>query len=153
MQNLVEIGPSNAPHGQHKWKDATEQMKNMTLARTRTQLLGFSSADALPTNLRVPVGRTWKFIPICFQIINALRCHPFMWTFILDMLLLSVFSFFMFVHCWLHYRIQQFSLIYVVVESTLLNYANPCRNCIFQRFARAAQKKGRNGTNEKSETS
>ena len=29
-------------------------MKNMKIARTRTQFPGFSSADALPTNLRVP---------------------------------------------------------------------------------------------------
>ena len=47
------------------------------------------------------------------------------------------------------YIVQQFSLIYVIYESTLLNYANPCRNGTFQRFARAVQKKGRNGTNEK----
>ena len=47
---------------------------------------------------------------------------------------------------------QQFSLIYVVFVSTYLNYANPCRNRTFQRFARAAQKKGRKGTNEKSDT-
>ena len=59
MQTLVEIGPSNASQGQHRRKDATEQMKNQTLARTRTLVLGFSSADALPTKLRVPVGRTW----------------------------------------------------------------------------------------------
>ena len=58
MQNLVEIGPSNASQGQRGRKDATEQMKNLTLARTRTQVLGFFSADALPTKLRVPVGRT-----------------------------------------------------------------------------------------------
>ena len=32
--------------------------KNLTLARTRTQVLGISSADALPTKLRVPVGGT-----------------------------------------------------------------------------------------------
>ena len=37
-------------------------------------------------------------------------------------------------------------------ESTLLNYADPCRNWTFQRFERAAQKKGRNRTNEKSGT-
>ena len=37
-------------------------------------------------------------------------------------------------------------------ESTLLNYAYPCRNWTFQRFARAAQKKGCNGTNKKSDT-
>ena len=56
MQSLVEIGPSNASQGQHIRKDATEQMKNMTLARTLTQVPGFSSADALATRLRVPVA-------------------------------------------------------------------------------------------------
>ena len=34
----------------------------------------------------------------------------------------------------------------VYFESTLLNYAYPCRNWTFQRFARAVHKKGRNGT-------
>ena len=33
----------------------------------------------------------------------------------------------------------------------LLNYANPCRNWTFKRFARVAEKKERNGTNEKSD--
>ena len=56
MHTLVEIGPSNASQGQHRRKDATEQMKNLTLARTRTQVPGFSSADALTTKLRVPVA-------------------------------------------------------------------------------------------------
>ena len=37
------------------------------------------------------------------------------------------------------------SLFYVVFESTLLNYANPCLNWAFQRFARVAEKKERNG--------
>ena len=50
MQTLVEIGPSNASQGQHRRKDATEQMKNLTLARIRTKVPGFSSADALTTN-------------------------------------------------------------------------------------------------------
>ena len=56
MQILVKIGPSNASQGQHRRKDATEQMKSLTLSRTRTQVLGFSSADALTTKLRVPVA-------------------------------------------------------------------------------------------------
>ena len=47
MQTIVEIGPSNASQGQHRLKDSTEQLKNQTLARTRTQVPGFSSADAL----------------------------------------------------------------------------------------------------------
>ena len=62
MQTLVEIGPSNASQQQRRNKDATEQIKNLTLARTWNQVLCFSSADALPTKLRVPVGRTWIFI-------------------------------------------------------------------------------------------
>ena len=60
MQTLVEIGPSNASHGQHRRKDATEQIRNLSLARTRTHVLGFSSADALPTKLQVPVGVVGK---------------------------------------------------------------------------------------------
>ena len=56
IQTVVEIGPSNPSQGQHRRKDATEQMKNMTLARTRTQVPGFSSADALATKQRVPVA-------------------------------------------------------------------------------------------------
>ena len=44
------------------------------------------------------------------------------------------------------------SLFDVVLESTLSNYANHCRNWTFQRFARVAEKKERNGTNEKSDT-
>ena len=88
MPTLVEIGPSNTSQGQHRRKDATEQMKNLTLARTRTQVLGLSSADALPTKQRVPAGRTCILILISCQILNSLRCLPFIWTFILDMLLL-----------------------------------------------------------------
>ena len=55
MQTLVNIGPSNASQEQHRRKDATEQMKNLKLAWSRTQVPGFSSADALSTKLRVPV--------------------------------------------------------------------------------------------------
>ena len=44
------------------------------------------------------------------------------------------------------------SLVYAVFESTLLNYANPCGNWTFQRFARVAEKKERNEFNEKSDT-
>ena len=56
MQTLIKIGPSNASQGQHRRKDATEQMKNPTLARIGTQVPGFSSADALTTMPRVPVA-------------------------------------------------------------------------------------------------
>ena len=96
MQILDEIGSSNASQEKRGRKDATEQMKNLTLAKTRTQVPGYSSADALTTKLRVPVAEPEFFILISFQILNSLRCLPFMWTF-LDMLLLSVFS--QFVHC------------------------------------------------------
>ena len=43
-------------------------------------------------------------------------------------------------------------MFYVVFESTLLNYANPCQNWTFRRFARVAEKKERNGTDKKSDT-
>ena len=56
MQTLVEIGHSNASQVQNWKKDATEQMKNLTLARTRTQVAVISSANALATKQRVPVA-------------------------------------------------------------------------------------------------
>ena len=46
MPTLVEIGPSNASQGQHRRKDSTEQIKNMTLAGSRTQVPGFSSGSS-----------------------------------------------------------------------------------------------------------
>ena len=54
MPTLVEICPSNASQGQHRRKDATEQIKNLTLAGSRTQVPGFSSADAIATKPQVP---------------------------------------------------------------------------------------------------
>ena len=56
MQTLVEIGHSNASQVQDWKKDSTEQMKNLTLARTRTQVAVIASADALATKQRVPVA-------------------------------------------------------------------------------------------------
>ena len=56
MQAHVQIGPSNASQGQHRRMDVTEQMKNLILARIRTQIPGFSSADALSTKPLVPVA-------------------------------------------------------------------------------------------------
>ena len=61
MQTHVEIGLSSASQGQHGGKDATEQMKNLTLASTRTQDPGFSRADALTNKLRVPVAEPELF--------------------------------------------------------------------------------------------
>ena len=58
MQNPYEIGPSIASQRPHRRKNATEQLKNLTLAGSQTQVLGISSTEALPTNLRVPVGGT-----------------------------------------------------------------------------------------------
>ena len=55
MPTLIEIGPTNASQGQHGRKDATEQIKNLTLAGSRTQVPGFSSAGAITTKPRVPV--------------------------------------------------------------------------------------------------
>ena len=54
--NPYEIGPSNTSQGQHRRKDATEQIINLTLARSRTKVPGFSSADAVTAMPRVPVA-------------------------------------------------------------------------------------------------
>ena len=91
MPTLVEIGPSKASQGQHRRKDATEQIKILTLAGSRTQVPGFSSTDAITTKPRVPVAVPEFFILISFLILNSPRCFPFVLTFILDMLLLSDF--------------------------------------------------------------
>ena len=55
MPTFVEIGPSNASQGQHRRKDETEQNKNLTLAGSRTQVPGFSSADAMTTNKKITI--------------------------------------------------------------------------------------------------
>ena len=82
--------------------------------------------------------------------LDSLRCIPFMWTFH-DMLLLSVFV----IICPLLISLYNIAVLIIVCRSMstlLLKYANPCRNWTFKRVARAALKKGRNGTNEKSDT-
>ena len=56
MPTIVEIGPSNASQGQHRRKDAAEQILNLTLAGSRTQVPDFSSADAVTAMPRVPVA-------------------------------------------------------------------------------------------------
>ena len=56
------------------------------------------------------------------------------------------------VHINMYIYIHNIAVLLIICrfESTLLlKYANPCRQWTFQRFARAAQKKGRNGRNEK----
>ena len=56
MPTIVEIGPSTASQGQHRRKDATEQIRNLKLAGSLTQVPGFSSADAITARPRVPVA-------------------------------------------------------------------------------------------------
>ena len=64
MQTPVEFGPSNASPGQHRRNDETEL--NLTLARIRTQVPGFSNADALTTMPRVPVAKLEFFSLLAF---------------------------------------------------------------------------------------
>ena len=84
----------------------------------------FLSADALPTNIRVPVGRTRILIPISFQILDSLRCLPFMWTFILDMLLLSFF--FILHNCPLLIPLYNTAVL-INICRFLINVANVCK--------------------------
>ena len=67
MLTHVEIGLSSASQWQHGRKDATEKMKNLTIARTRTQVPGFSSADALTSKLRVPMAEPELFSIYAFR--------------------------------------------------------------------------------------
>ena len=45
MPTLVEIGPSNASQGQHRRKDATEQIKNLTLDTRKAGDLGSTPSE------------------------------------------------------------------------------------------------------------
>ena len=145
MQTLVEIGPSNASQGQHRRKDETEQMKNLTLARTRTQVPGFSSADDLANRLRVPVAEPEFLYPYKLSDLRFTPLPSLHGDFFLDMLLLRVFF-----RIWpLFISLYNIAVLIIICrfESRLLSkYANSCQNWTFQRFARAAQKKGCNGT-------
>ena len=89
MQTLVEIGPSNASQGQHRRKDATEQMKNLTHARTRFQVLGFSSANDFELYL--------------------MRCG----VMLLLLIMYTHIYIYIYIYIYIKYIIQQFSLIYV----------------------------------------
>ena len=149
MQTLVEIGPFSASQGQHRRKDATEQMKNLTHARTRNQVPGFTCADALTLGY----GCQWqnlnfypcklpdhKFTPLPSLHVDFSRHVVTYCFFIICPLLISL------------YNVAVFVIICRLESTLLLKYANPCRNFTFLRFAMTAQKKGRNGTNEKSDT-
>ena len=72
MPTLVEIGPSNASQGQHRRKDATEKKKK-SLAGSRAQVPGFSSANAITTRPRVPAGDLVSTPSEC-QIFYLFRC-------------------------------------------------------------------------------
>ena len=82
---IYEIGPSNASQGQHRRKDATEQIKNLTLAGSRTQVPGFSSATGTRgiavTASALEKPGTWVRLPasvrffIC-SVASFLLCCP-----------------------------------------------------------------------------
>ena len=149
MQTLVEIGHSNASQVQDWKKDATEQMKNLTLARTRTQVAVISSADALATKQLVPVAEPefypYKLSDLIFTPLPSLHvdffstCCYLVFFCIICPVLISL------------YNIAVLIIICSFESTLLLKYANPCRNWTFQRVVSAGLKKGRNGTNEKSD--
>ena len=56
MPTIVEIGPSNDSQEQHRIREATEQIKNLTLSGSRTQAPLLLSADAIATKPREPVA-------------------------------------------------------------------------------------------------
>ena len=67
-------------HGSRERKNATEQIKNMTLARISTQVLRHNGRRSTKW-ATVSVGRTWILIHIRFHISNPLRRYlSFVWT-------------------------------------------------------------------------
>ena len=53
---LSKLYPSTLRKGSIEERTPNKQIKNMTLAMTRTKVLGFSSADVLAIKLRIPVA-------------------------------------------------------------------------------------------------
>ena len=74
MPTLVEIGPSKASQEQHRRKDATEQIKNLTLAGSRTQVPGFSSADAITTMYIYSIYSIYVYIYIYSDLFFLHNC-------------------------------------------------------------------------------
>ena len=58
MQTNTKLDFPTLRKGSTEESSQRNKKKYLTLARTRTHVLGISSAYALPTNLRVPVGGT-----------------------------------------------------------------------------------------------
>ena len=81
LPTQVEIGPSNASPGSLERKNATEQIKNMTLARIWTQVLRYIA----PTLYQLSYVDSWqnlKLIFLCFHIFKSLRHYlSYGWTF------------------------------------------------------------------------
>ena len=70
MPTLVEIGPSNASQGQHRRKDATEQIKNLTLASSADAVTAMHSGYCIGTRKAGDLGST----PSECQIFYLFRC-------------------------------------------------------------------------------
>ena len=118
-----------------------EQMKNLTLARIRTQVPCFSSKDALSTKPRVPVAESEFFFQYAF------RSYTYSVAFHSCGLFSTCCYLVFFIICPLLITLYNIALLIIIYrfESKLeLRYATPCRNWTFQRYARAAQRKGRN---------
>ena len=116
-------------------------MKNLTLARIRTQDPCFSSKDALFTKPRVPVAEP-EFLSL-----YAFRSYTYSGAFPSCRLFSTCCYLMFFILCPLLtilYNIALLIIIYRFESKLELRYANPCRNWTFQRYARAAQRKGRN---------
>ena len=115
-----------------------------------------SPAFLVPMPLPTSHGCQWQDLNFYPYKLSDLKLTPFP-SLHVDLLYptccyLVIFVCVLIIRCSYHYTIHQFVNKCRFYESTLLNYAYPCRNWTFQRFARAAQKKGRNETNKKSDT-
>ena len=125
-------------------------MKNLTLARIRTQVPCFSSKDALSTKPRVPVAESEFFFQYAFRSYTySVAFHScglfstccYLVFFIICPLLITLYNIALLIIFFLY---SSYYIIYRFESKLELRYATPCRNWTFQRYARAAQRKGRN---------
>ena len=113
-----------------------------------------SPAFLLPMHKPLSYGCQWLNLNFYPYEISDLQFTPLL-SLHVDFLSTCCYLVHFFIICPVLISLYNIAVLLIICrfESTLLlKYANPCRNWTFQRFASAAQKKGRNGTNEKSDT-
>ena len=131
--------------GSRERKNATGQIKNMTLAMIWIQVL----RHIAPTLYQLSYGVSWQKLSLIHMSFTHLQVTPPLSFFRVDLLndsFLFIDSIFFFYECpqlilFLLYSIL-FGYLYAVIRINVVEcfFDNPSRNWTFQRFARVAEK-------------